>query len=138
MIKKTVYGLLFVALLVFFAGCNNSPKAQESPIKIPLGETFELSKGVVNEVHQQRVPEDHEVMITQSAFMPTSLKIKPGDSVTWISIRNETHKLVEEKGLFYSGNILRTKKHFTFIFDNPGTYSYHDVDTGATGEIIVK
>ena len=139
MIKRFIFGLLLVLVILGLTGCNQQSNATTSNEKVSLqSKSYEVTSGTLNEVHRQRPIEDHEIVIREHAFIPTSLKIKAGDSVTWIKLDNNNHTLVEQKGYFYSGDILKIRRHFTFVFNKKGIYNYRDADSGATGEIIVE
>jgi plastocyanin len=62
-----------------------------------------------------------QVLISQFMFMPMTLTIKAGSSVTWVNRDDEPHTVVSDTGLFRSG-ALDTDMSYTFKFDQPGSY----------------
>jgi plastocyanin len=62
-----------------------------------------------------------QVMISQFMFMPMTLTIKAGSSVTWVNQDDEPHTVISDSGIFRSG-ALDTGMTYTFKFDKPGSY----------------
>lgn len=63
------------------------------------------------------------VLIKDFAFVPSTLTIPVGTSVTWKNVDTASHTATDAKGAFDSGN-LDTGKSFTFTFTKAGTYHY--------------
>lgn len=64
------------------------------------------------------------VAIQNFAFVPASVTIKAGNSVTWTNMDTAPHTATELANAFDSGS-LATGKTFNFTFNTPGTYTYH-------------
>ena len=62
-----------------------------------------------------------QVLISQFMFMPMTVTIKAGSSVTWVNKDDEPHTVVSDTGVFRSG-ALDTDMSYTFRFDQPGSY----------------
>src|ERR671933_1426336 len=65
------------------------------------------------------------VRITRTAFLPSKVTIKTGDSVKWTNRDTVNHQVVANNGAFVSPT-LRPGQSFTFRFRASGTYHYHD------------
>ncbi|MBI5227370.1 cupredoxin domain-containing protein [Candidatus Micrarchaeota archaeon] len=94
------------------------------------------------------------VEITSSGFSPQVLKIKAGESVTFVnkdtmqhwpaSGKHPTHQDYPEEGgcigsKFDSCGGVKTNESFSFTFTKKGTWEYHDhLNSGLSGTIIVE
>ncbi|MFM0285232.1 cupredoxin domain-containing protein [Paraburkholderia megapolitana] len=65
--------------------------------------------------------EPNAVVIKNFMFMPMSLTIKAGSTVTWKNLDGEPHTVVNDSGLFRS-SALDQNDTYQFKFDKPGTY----------------
>jgi plastocyanin len=65
------------------------------------------------------------VQIKRSSFVPTTAKIKTGDTVKWVNADTQNHQVVSNNGSFVSP-ILGPGKTYSHRFDASGTYRYHD------------
>jgi plastocyanin len=77
------------------------------------------------------------VVISDFAFSPNSLTIKAGQTVTWTNSGPSMHDVMSDSSdmmMFQSGNLAAPAGGtygtaggtFAFMFNTPGTYSYHD------------
>ncbi|HUS26097.1 MAG TPA: cupredoxin domain-containing protein [Nevskiaceae bacterium] len=73
------------------------------------------------------------VTITRSGFTPSTIKVKKGESVMWITRGNEAHQVVAAADVasnnavaFDSEETLGPNDSYTFTFDKAGTYNYYD------------
>jgi plastocyanin len=64
-----------------------------------------------------------QVVIKNFRFLPKSLTIKAGSTVTWANKDEEPHTVVSDTGLFRSGAV-DTDETFSFKFDKPGSYHF--------------
>src|SRR6478672_7934197 len=65
------------------------------------------------------------VQIKRASFVPTTAKIKTGDTVKWVNADTQNHQVVSNNGSFVSP-ILGPGKTYSHRFDASGTYRYHD------------
>ena len=66
-------------------------------------------------------PGPAKIMIKDFTFVPMSMTVNAGSTVTWTNMDDEAHNLVSDTGLFRSG-AMDTNETFSFKFDKPGTY----------------
>jgi plastocyanin len=66
---------------------------------------------------------EHAVEIGDGAFSPSTLTISVGDTVTWRNADDRPHTVTSNDGTFDSGN-LDPGVGFSFMFTEPGTYTY--------------
>jgi len=74
-----------------------------------------------------------EVNITATAFVPSTVKVKVGQAVTWTDTDTSPHVVASDpyptdNGVsgFDSKQQLDTNDRFSFVFSKVGTYTYHD------------
>ncbi len=95
-----------------------------------------------------------EVLITDNGFSPKEIKIKKGDTVRWTnqssalswpaSAIHPTHSIYPEKGgcidsSFDACKGLNKGESFTFVFNFPGSWKYHDhLNPSKAGTVVVE
>ena len=104
--------------------------------------------------------EGNVVEISEAGFFPQTIEINQGESVIFVNTENEkhwpatnvhpTHKgypgsdiskcgSEEENAIFDSCKGLQQEESYTFIFNEEGTWGYHDhLNPGLTGNIVVN
>jgi plastocyanin len=71
-------------------------------------------------------------------FMPMSLTVAAGTTVTWKNLDGEPHTVVSDSGLYRSA-ALDQNDTFSFKFDKPGVYKYTcSIHPKMTGSIVVR
>ncbi len=87
---------------------------------------------------QAAAPEPTGVVMKNFMFVPTSLTVDVGSTVTWTNQDGEPHTVISDSGLFRSA-ALDTNDKFTFRFEQPGTYHFVcSIHPQMVGTIIVK
>jgi plastocyanin len=80
----------------------------------------------------------NRIVVKEFMFMPNSLTVKAGSTVTWANMDDEPHTVVSNTGLFRSG-ALDTNDSFSFKFDTPGTYHFTcSIHPRMVGTIVVQ
>ncbi len=78
------------------------------------------------------------VVMKNFSFMPMTMTVPVGTTVTWKNEDEEPHTVTSVTGLFRSG-ALDTNDAFKFRFDHPGTYKYTcSIHPRMVAEIVVK
>src|SRR5437764_910615 len=72
------------------------------------------------------------VSITRTAFVPASVSVYAGDSVTWTNSDTINHQVVSQSAGFAS-SILKPNQTFSFTFGKVGKFSYRDALSTKTG-----
>ncbi|MFY9580386.1 MAG: cupredoxin domain-containing protein [Gaiellaceae bacterium] len=65
------------------------------------------------------------VQIVKTGFVPATVSINAGDSVTWRNADTKTHQVVANGGQFASA-VLNPGQTYSHTFDRGATYRYHD------------
>jgi amicyanin len=78
-----------------------------------------------------------EVKIDNFSFVPKSLTVKAGETVTWTNRDDIPHVIVSTDKKF-SSPVLDTDQAFSFTFKEPGSYPYFcKIHPTMTGTIVV-
>ena len=83
-------------------------------------------------------PDPTKILMKDFMFVPMSLTVKAGSTVTWANMDDEPHSVVSDTGLFRSGAV-DTNESFSFKFDKPGTYHFTcSIHPRMVGTIVVQ
>jgi plastocyanin len=83
-------------------------------------------------------PDPTKIAVKDFMFVPVSLTVKAGSTVTWANMDDEPHTVVSDTGLFRSG-AMDTSESFSFKFDKPGTYHFTcSIHPRMVGTIVVQ
>jgi len=83
-------------------------------------------------------PETTNIVVKNFMFMPMSVTVATGSTVTWSNQDQEPHTVVSDTGLFRSSAI-DTNESFSFKFDQPGTYHFMcSIHPQMVGTIVVQ
>src|SRR6266516_116152 len=81
----------------------------------------------------------NQIVIKDFHFTPGTLKVKPGEKITWINRDEEPHTVVSVEKQFKKSAPLDTDQEFTTIAGSPGNYSYFcSVHPKMTGTSVVE
>ena len=79
-----------------------------------------------------------KVVIDSEKFVPSTITVKTGTTVTWVNDEGDMHTVTSNYGVFDSGD-LTDGSSFSFTFSTPGEYYYHCKHyTTMTGCVIVE
>ena len=80
----------------------------------------------------------HQVTIDNFSFMPATLTVPAGTTVTWVNRDDVPHTVASDDKKFRS-QALDTDEKFSHTFSDAGTYAYYcSVHPKMTGKVIVK
>lgn len=83
-------------------------------------------------------PTANEVVIRNFAFVPATITVKTGTTVTWVNEDPVVHNIVADHGAFPSSADLNQGDKYSHVFNAPGTYRYIcGVHTYMTGTVVV-
>ncbi len=143
---KKIYLLIILASVLLIAGCTQN--SEITPVQ---------PNEKANTVSDK---EPNTIVITSNGFSPDELKIKAGDTVTWInndknehwpaSAKHPTHTVYpgsdikkcgtsEQDKIFDACKGLKEDESWSFTFNEKGTWFYHDhLDVSLFSKIIVQ
>ena len=79
-----------------------------------------------------------EVLIRGFAFVPRTITVKAGATVTWVNEDVAVHNIVADHGTFPSSTDLNQGQKYSHTFNTPGTYRYIcGLHTFMTGTVVV-
>jgi plastocyanin len=85
-----------------------------------------------------------DVTIQNFAFVPASITVPAGTTVTWTNEDSAPHQILSDAtpmfmtGALFMSSQLQQGQKFSFTFNNPGTYAYHcAIHAFMKGTIIV-
>ena len=130
--------VLFFGLMLLVAGCKS-----EAPAGTTETGTPSENGGADNEAAQPsgntgtRASGDEDIDIIGGVFVPDSVTVGAGSTVTWTNKDAEDHSVSfnEETVL---DTVLDPGETVDATFDAPGIYKYKDKFSGARGEVIVE
>ncbi len=135
--NKLLVVIIAIIVVVGAIVLTNNNKTSYTPTQSNVKE--EASKATLTK------PEDATVTVTSSGFSPQTLTIKSGMRVIWINKSNTTatvNSAVHPTHLVYPPLNLgefANDSSVQLIFDNKGTYNYHDhLNPSRVGAIIVE
>jgi plastocyanin len=83
-------------------------------------------------------PSPNSVSITKKDFVPNSLTVKVGTTVTWSNSSGAAQSVTSDTANVFDSGSLDAGATYTFTFSQAGTFPYHSSTTPAlTGTIVV-
>jgi plastocyanin len=81
---------------------------------------------------------DGDICLSGTQYVPSTLTVAVGDTVTWASIDTPDHTVTADDGSFDSGT-LSNGDTFEHTFDAAGDYAFHcEIHASMTGTITVE
>jgi len=123
--KKTILsGIALIAILMISFSCSKSSNAYMNP--------------ATNTTGGAGGPGANEVFIQGMAFVPATISVAAGTTITWTNKDAIAHTVTSGTNLFDSGS-LASGKSFTFTFATAGTYPYYcSIHPTMTATVTVK
>jgi len=82
--------------------------------------------------------DEYRVKIDNFSFMPASMTVPAGTTVTWVNRDDVPHNVVSTEKKFKSP-VLDTDEQFSYKFTDPGAYEYFcSIHPKMTGKIVVQ
>jgi plastocyanin len=86
----------------------------------------------------QQMAATADVKIDNFTFIPATLTVPAGTTVTWTNRDDIPHTAVSTDGVFKS-KVLDTDEKFSYTFAKPGTFSYFcSIHPKMTGNVVVQ
>ena len=144
--KLMLAGILLMALsliLVFTACSTTTPAATPTPT--PIASPTPAATLTPTPIASPTLtpittptPAHDNVDISGFAFVPSTLTVSVGTTVTWTNNDSVSHTVTSNDNLFESGNLAKGAT-FSHTFNQKGTFNYHcSIHPSMTGKIIVE
>ncbi len=140
-IRGLVIGLVAVSL-VFYMSCKASvattPPATTTPPVVTTPMT--TTPPVATAPPVTTTPRTFKVDVAGFAFIPESLTIPAGSTVTWTNFDQVIHTITSEDSFFGSGPIWDNPdhtQHFNYTFNEPGVFTYHCTSHPSEQAVII-
>ncbi|MBI4438690.1 hypothetical protein HY640_02050 [Candidatus Woesearchaeota archaeon] len=141
--RSYFFALVAVVSLLIVAGCKENAQFQPA----------NQSNQTTNASQEPTGPKVHVVEVSSSGLSPDSLSVKRGDTVMFVNRDSGKHWPASDvhpthgdypepggciKSRFDACRGLSTGESFSFVFNVPGKWAYHDhINPGFTGTIAV-
>jgi len=89
-----------------------------------------------NSINYTKGVTNHTIKMQNSAFVPASLTVTKGSSVTWTNDDNTVHTVTATDGSFSSGDIV-VGTSYTRTFTTAGTINYYDAHNNNMKGVLV-
>ncbi len=97
----------------------------------------------------KNIPSVATITITSQGFVPATVRVPNGMQVIWTNIDSSPHQVAADPyplnnsiSRFNSNIILHPKDSYSYVFEKPGRYTYHDernpLNKSLQGTIIVS
>ncbi|MEO6508918.1 MAG: cupredoxin family copper-binding protein [Patescibacteria group bacterium] len=112
--KKILLGILTILVVVgIYHFINHTQVGQRMTVNVPGKSTAEM-----------KVKDPLTVEISDYTFLPSPLKIKVGQTVTWVNRDIAKHTVTDNNGGFESSYFGKGES-YTYTFTETGTFDYH-------------
>jgi plastocyanin len=131
--------IVATAVLVAVAGTTGWLLSAAHSIA-PAMSTQSMDHAAMSPAVKQVVAAPNEVVIDNFSFAPKTLTVAAGTEVVWINRDDEPHTVVSSgEAKLFKSPALDTDDKFSFVFKEPGTYSYYcSVHPHMTATIVVR
>ena len=144
--KLMLAGILLMALslVLVLAGCSTTTPAA-TPTPTPIASPTPAATLTPTPIASPTLtpittptPAHDNVDISGFAFVPSTLTVSVGTTVTWTNNDSVSHTVTSNDNLFESGNLAKGAT-FSHTFNQKGTFNYHcSIHPSMTGKIIVE
>lgn len=136
--------LMALSLMLVFTGCKTTTPAATptpTPIVTPTPAATPTPTSITSPTPTPATtptPANANVEISGFAFVPSTLTVSVGTTVTWTNKDSASHTVTSNNNLFESGT-LQTGATFQHTFNQKGTFEYHcSIHTFMTAKVIVE
>ena len=136
--------LMALSLILVLTGCSTTTPAATptpTPIASPTPASTPTPTPIVSPTSAPTTTPTTahaNVDISGFAFVPQTLSVSPGTTVTWTNNDSSSHTIASNDNLFQSGNLAKGAT-FSHTFGQKGTFNYHcSIHPSMTGKIIVE
>ena len=90
-------------------------------------------------INQPQIEGTYNIEISNFAFNPSEIKIKTGDTITWINKDSAPHTVTSDSGNELNSPQLSNGQNYSRTFSNTGTFNYYcSVHPSMKATVIVE
>jgi plastocyanin len=120
--------MILAGVFILLAGFTMTPQTV-----FPLDRTMGLEYRGATETP------DKEVEIEDFEFRPGTIVIPAGTAVRWTNKDSVPHTVTSDTAGVFDSGVLQPGESYEFLFDIPGTYTYHcAIHPSMTGTVVVS
>jgi len=99
---------------------------------------FSISCQATPPTEEEAAPVSNKIELSGFAFVPATVTVTVGTTVTWTNLDSVAHTVTSETDLFDSGN-LAPNATFSYSFADRGTFSYYcTIHPSMRGKVSVE
>lgn len=103
-----------------------------------MGILLVLGVVAVSECTSSEETKEDKVIIQNSAFIPGTLNVSVGTTVTWVNQNPDPQDIVSDARIFDSGT-LANGQSYNYTFNETGSYHYHStIHPNMEGTLVVS
>tara|TARA_Y100000034_G_scaffold5829_1_gene6463 strand:- start:10142 stop:10543 length:402 start_codon:yes stop_codon:yes gene_type:complete len=131
---KKILILAVLLVLMMLVGC--AVPMDEEPIEPTPAEPTEPVEPV--EPMEPEAPAEGNIQIVDGEFVPATLTVKVGGTVTWTNMDDMKH-LVSSSRPYIKSDVLEKDGVFSYTFDKAGSFDYIcALHPGTRGNVVVE
>jgi plastocyanin len=129
-----------IVILMALAACAQQPLqgTQQNQAPSPAHAEAQPAAAQANTATAPPVAEGANVQIKNFAFVPASLSVKAGTTVTWTNEDSTPHTVTSTDGSGSSDQLAKGDSYMK-LFSTPGSYEYHcSIHPSMRGVVVVE
>ena len=137
--------LLVVSIFAFVKSRKETEEPNESIKTEVTEESAQTEEETPTSTEEVTLPSTHEVIYGSLGFVPSTLEIKIGDTVTFKNesgkgmwVASNPHPSHSDTPEFDAGISIANGNSWSFVFTEEGSFSYHHLNSSQGGKIVVK
>lgn len=133
-----ILGILFIGAGIYLLATQNPSSGANNIIPNTIG-NGNNSQSTSPPAGSSGTPQTYNINIQNFAFSPSSLTIKPGDTVIWTNKDSMSHTVTSDSGNELISSTINNGGTYSHVFSTAGTFAYHcSIHTSMKGTIIVQ
>ena len=130
--KTLIIAVSLLIVIIAISGCTQNQQINSNQKESP-------SITNTQTINQPQTEGTYNVEISNFAFNPSEVKIKIGDTVTWINEDSAPHTVTSDSGNELNSPQLSNGQNYSRTFSNTGTFNYYcSVHPSMKATIIVE
>ena len=130
--KTLIIAVSLLIVIIAISGCTQNQQINSNQKESPYITDTQT-------INQPKTEGTYNIEISNFAFNPSEVKIKIGDTVTWINEDSAPHTVTSDSGNELNSPQLSNGQNYSRTFSNTGTFNYYcSVHPSMKATIIVE